>query len=88
MNSDPTKLKVAKQLDHAGVFFGIARLPNSSRVFAGCSDSKIYAVDMALERNPQAAETMARQAGARTWERSWNLWLTKAKQQMDRDAGR
>lgn len=50
MNSDPTKLKVARQIDHAGVFFGMARLPNSSRVFAGCSDSKVYCVDMAAEK--------------------------------------
>jgi WD40 repeat protein len=50
MNSDPTKLKVAKQVEHPGAFFGIARLPNSSRVFAGCSDSKVYAVDLAAEK--------------------------------------
>ena len=30
----------------------------------------------------EVAETMARQAGARTWERSWNLWLTKALNEM------
>jgi WD40 repeat protein len=50
MNADPTKLKVVKQLDHAGAFFGIARFPNSSRVFAGCSDSKVYAVDLSAEK--------------------------------------
>ena len=30
----------------------------------------------------EVAETMARQASARTWERSWNLWRTKALAQL------
>lgn len=50
MNADPTKLKMVKQLDRAGVFFGLARIPNSNRVFVGCSDAKLYSVDMTAEK--------------------------------------
>jgi len=50
MHADPTKLKVTKQLDHAGIFFCLARVPGTSRVFAGCSDAKVYAVDVAAEK--------------------------------------
>jgi WD40 repeat protein len=50
LNIDPTKLKVVKQLDHAGIFFGLARVPGTARVFAGCSDARVYAVDMAAEK--------------------------------------
>jgi WD40 repeat protein len=50
MTADPTKLKVAKQFDHPGIFFGMARVPGSKRLFAGCSDSKIYAVDLGAEK--------------------------------------
>ena len=50
MTADPTKLKVAKQHDHAGIFFGLARAPGTKRLFAGCSDAKLYAVDLAAEK--------------------------------------
>jgi len=50
MTADPTKLKVAKQIDHAGIFFGLARLGGSSRVFTGCSDARVYCVDVAAEK--------------------------------------
>jgi WD40 repeat protein len=50
MSVDPTKLKVAKQHDHAGIFFGLARVPGTKRLFAGCSDAKLYAVDLAGEK--------------------------------------
>jgi ribulose-5-phosphate 4-epimerase/fuculose-1-phosphate aldolase len=33
----------------------------------------------------EVAETMARQAQARTWERSWNLWLAKAMAQIQKE---
>ncbi|HQU44553.1 MAG: hypothetical protein B7Z73_10495 [Planctomycetia bacterium 21-64-5] len=50
MTADPSKLKVARRLDHAGIFFGLARLPGSDRVFTGCSDAKVYCVDAAAEK--------------------------------------
>ncbi|MSR59834.1 MAG: hypothetical protein EXS05_19720 [Planctomycetaceae bacterium] len=49
MAVDPTKLKVAKQIDHAGIFFAMARVPGASRVFVGSSDAKVYDVDFAAE---------------------------------------
>ncbi len=64
------------------IYFEVsAKLQMQAMLIAG-PGGKITFLDEA-----EVAETMARQAGARTWERSWNLWLTKAKQQMDRDAG-
>lgn len=50
MTADPTKLKVARQLDHAGIFFGMARVPGSGRTFVGCSDARVYCVDLAAEK--------------------------------------
>lgn len=50
MTADPNKLKVVRQLDHRGIFFGLARPAGSSRAFIGCSDSKVYCVDLAAEK--------------------------------------
>jgi WD40 repeat protein len=63
VNCDPTKLKAVKALDHAGIFFGLARVPGTGRLFAGCSDAKVYAVDVAAEK-PEWKELGAGQAGA------------------------
>src|SRR6266481_8161543 len=49
MSADPTRLKVFKQFDHPGIFFGVARVPGSKRLFAGCSDAKVYTVDLGAE---------------------------------------
>ena|SRR5579872_3947221 len=50
MNTDPTKLKIIKQIEHPGIFFGMARVPGTSQLFAGCSDAKVYVVDAAAEK--------------------------------------
>lgn len=50
MTADPAKLKIVRQIDHPGIFFGLARLPGSKRVFVGCSDAKVYCVDLAAEK--------------------------------------
>lgn len=50
MAFDPTKLKIAKQVDRGGIFFGVARIPGTSRLFVGCSDAKLYHVDVAAEK--------------------------------------
>lgn len=50
MTADPAKLKVVRQIDHPGIFFGLARLPGSKRVFTGCSDAKVYGLDLAAEK--------------------------------------
>ncbi|HVX11235.1 MAG TPA: hypothetical protein VHC22_08655 [Pirellulales bacterium] len=55
MTADPTKLKVVRQIDHAGIFFALARQPGSRRAFVGCSDAKLYCVDLAAEK-PQWQE--------------------------------
>jgi WD40 repeat protein len=50
MSADPAKLKVARQLDRAGIFFAICRASGTERLFAGCSDGKVYAVDGSQEK--------------------------------------
>lgn len=50
MAVDFTKLKVTKQVEHLAVFFGMARIPGTSRVFVGASDSRVYDIDLAAEK--------------------------------------
>lgn len=50
MSADPTKLKSTKELARSGIFFGLARIPNTQRVFVGSSDFKVYHVDLAAEK--------------------------------------
>lgn len=61
MATDISKLKVAKELSVPGVAFGLARVPNSSRVFYGSSDFKVYAVDLATEK-PQPQELVGHES--------------------------
>src|SRR5262249_40694768 len=44
------KFKLAKDASRSGIFLSIARVPSSSRVFAGCSDFKIYETDLAAAK--------------------------------------
>lgn len=46
---DPSKLKIAKQLDRKDILFGLARAPKSDRVFVGSSDFKLYGFDLGAE---------------------------------------
>ena len=55
MAADPTKLKVVKDLSRSDVLFGLARQPNTGRVFVGSSDFKLYDVDMTVEK-PEAKQ--------------------------------
>jgi len=55
MKLDPSRLKVARQLDHSAIFFAMCRVPGTARLFAGASDGKVYAVDLGLEQ-PQLQE--------------------------------
>jgi WD40 repeat protein len=52
---DPTKLKVAKDISRPGILFCLARAPGSTRLFTGCSDGKVYDLDIATEK-PEAKE--------------------------------
>ena len=57
MPADPQKLKQIKDLGRPEICFSIARVPQSSRVFYGASDSKVYHLDWAAEKlEPQAME--------------------------------
>jgi len=53
MALDPTKLKVVTNLARQDILFGLARKPNSDRVYVGSSDFKLYDVDFAAEK-PEA----------------------------------
>jgi WD40 repeat protein len=50
MTASPSQLKAIKQLDRQGIFFGLARVPGTDRVFVGCSDAKVYEVDFSAEK--------------------------------------
>ena len=57
MPADPQKLKLVKELGRPEICFSVARVPQSSRLFYGASDGKVYHVDMAAEKpEPQAME--------------------------------
>ncbi len=45
--ANPEKLKVVTTLSRRDVYFSLARVPRSSRVFLGCSDFKVYEADLA-----------------------------------------
>src|SRR4051812_29176473 len=44
---NPEKLKLAKEFGHKAIAFAVARVPESMRVFLGCSDFKVYEADLA-----------------------------------------
>src|SRR5688572_25124712 len=50
MPAEITKLTVAKELNRPEIFLGLARVPNSSRLFLGASDGKVYEVDPLAEK--------------------------------------
>jgi WD40 repeat protein len=43
-------LKLAKELGHQGIFLGLARVPNSSRLLLGAADGNVYDVDPLAEK--------------------------------------
>lgn len=45
--ANPDKLKVVKEFSRRDTYFTVARVPNSSRLFLGSSDFKIYDLDLA-----------------------------------------
>ena len=48
--ANPEKLKLAKDHSHKAIAFSVARVPNSMRVFLGCSDFKVYEADLAAAK--------------------------------------
>ncbi|MBO0696767.1 MAG: PQQ-binding-like beta-propeller repeat protein [Zavarzinella sp.] len=46
----PDKLKQVKDLPLKAIAFAVARVPDSTRVFLGCSDFKVYEADVAAEK--------------------------------------
>ena len=61
MTSDPSKLKVAKEVGVPGIAFALARVPETSRLFYGGSDFKVYTIDLAEEK-PQPQELGAHES--------------------------
>ena len=53
--SDPAKLKVVKQVDRPDILFSIARVPESTQLYVGSSDQRVYSFDAFDEKSkPQA----------------------------------
>ncbi len=50
MTADPKKLKISKNLGFEGIIFGMDRMPESSQLFYGGSDFKVYELDTAAEK--------------------------------------
>src|SRR5262245_14382759 len=55
MSANPEKLKLVKEIGRKEILFSVARVPNSGRLFVGCSDFKVYEIDVAAEK-PEAKE--------------------------------
>ena len=53
---DPTKLKTAKEIGRPDILFCVARVPDSTRLWAGSSDGKVYELDPMAEPS-QLGET-------------------------------
>jgi WD40 repeat protein len=47
---NPEKLKLAKDFGHKAISFAVARVPETMRVFLGCSDFKVYEADLAAAK--------------------------------------
>jgi WD40 repeat protein len=48
--ANPDKLKQVKEIPHKAIAFAVARVPNSTRVYLGCSDFKVYEADVAAAK--------------------------------------
>ena len=46
----PEKLKLAKDSGSKEIFFALARVKESGRVFLGASDGKVYEIDLLAEK--------------------------------------
>ncbi len=47
MPANLDKLKLAKEFGQKAIYFAVARVPNSQRLFVGASDFKVYELDLA-----------------------------------------
>ena len=47
---DPEKLKLAKNFSLQTIAFSVARAPHTSRIYFGCSDTKVYEADVAAPK--------------------------------------
>jgi WD40 repeat protein len=54
-SANPEKLKVAKDISRREVLLSIARVPSTSRLYLGCSDFKVYDLDLA-QAKPEPKE--------------------------------
>lgn len=50
MSADPQKLKQVKDWGRPEICFSLARIPNSTRLFYGASDAKVYHVELGAEK--------------------------------------
>ena len=50
MTADPSKLKKIKEHSIPGVYFAGARVPQTSRLYCGCSDFHVYEIDAGADK--------------------------------------
>jgi WD40 repeat protein len=50
MSADPNNLKIVKEISRREILLSVARQPDSSRLFIGSSDAKVYELDLAAEK--------------------------------------
>jgi len=50
MPASPDKLKLAKEHGQKAIYFAVARVPGSKRLFVGASDFKVYDLDLAADK--------------------------------------
>src|SRR5437763_1263009 len=54
-NPDPRTLRNVREINHPGINFSVARVPNTSRLLLASSEQKVFEID-AGQMNPTAAE--------------------------------
>src|SRR5258708_6359396 len=93
MTANPDKLKLVKEHPFKAIVFGVARVPDSTRLFTACSDFKVYEIDLAADKL-EPAELYAHETYATTVALSGNVlisggydgkliwWDTEAKKQI------
>ncbi len=61
MSAQPTSIKKTKDVSRKDILLSVARVPKTSRLFAGSSDFKVYELDLAAAK-PELGELVGHQS--------------------------